>query len=653
VGKSRLALRAAADLQRDLADGVWYVDLAPLTDPELLANTVAAALGIRDQSASGIATVLSEYLADKQLLLVLDNCEHVLEACAALTDSLLRAAPGLRILATSRQSLGIPGEQLMVVPPLSTPDPDRPSLPVAEVAAYDAVALFTERATAVSPGFRITSDNAPTVARICAMLDGMPLAIELAAVRLRSLSVEQIVERLADRFQLLTGGSRTASPRQRTLRALIYWSYELCTPEERTLWARASVFAGSFDLEAAEAVCTGADLPVELVLETLDGLIDKSIINVTEQDGRIRYTMTRTVRAFGLESLATSGEQVPTSRRHRDYFAGLAAQANEHWFGRDQLSWFGRLRTEQANFRAALEFCLTEPDEVATGLALATDLWPVWIAGGQLSEGRHWLGQMLERAPEPTPTRATALWVAAWATALQEDFAAALSLLFECRAIAQQYGDAFTGAYADQVAGLAAMMQGDLHQGVSTLEQALAGHRAARNPEGEAYAIFLLAAATSYLGDAERTIGLCEEGLAVSEAHGESWSRSWTTWVLAFEYIRQGDHNRAAALARESLQLKRAFDDRIGIGTSLELLAWAAAAGGQHERAAVLLGSANEIRRTLGEPLPLVLQDGHARCEATLRQQLGDDSFEAAHLRGSEFSFEQAVSYALEPAPAV
>ena len=454
VGKTRLALRAAADLERDFADGVWFVDLAPLEDAELLADTVAAAVGVRDQSASQVTATLLEFLADKQLILVLDNCEHLVDACAALTDSLLRAAPGLRIVATSRQSLGIAGEQLMVVPPLAIPEPDQPQPPVEELAAYDAVSLFIQRATAVSPGFRLTESNASAVARVCAMLDGIPLAIELATVRLRSLSVDQIQQRLADRFQLLTAGSRTAVPRQRTLRSLIYWSYELCTAEERTLWARASVFAGDFDLAAAEAVCVGPDLPVEVVMDVLDGLIDKSILSVVEQNGSIRYKMLETVRAFGLESLAASGDRAAMLRSHRDYYGAMAAEVNQQWFGWDQVSWFARLRAERANLRTALDFCLTEPDEAPAGLALAADLWPCWIAGGQPSEGRHWLDRALEQAPEASPTRGMALLVAAWAAAQQEDVAAALSLLTECRVVAQQYGDVATLAYADQVAGL-------------------------------------------------------------------------------------------------------------------------------------------------------------------------------------------------------
>ena len=356
-----------------------------------------------------------------------------------------------------------------------------------------------------------------------------------------------------------------------------------------------------------------------------------------------------TVRAFGLESLAASGDRAALLRRHRDYYGAMAAEVNQQWFGWDQVSWFARLRAERANLRTALEFCLTEPGEAPAGLALAADLWPCWIAGGQPSEGRHWLDRALALAPEASPTRGTALWVAAWAAAQQEDVDTALSLLTECRVVA--HGDVATLAYADQVAGLTALVQGDAQQALAMLEQALAGHRAAGNSAGVAYTLFYLAIPTSMSEDTERTIALCEEGLALSQTHGESWSRSWTTWVLGYEFARQGEYGRAAALARESLELKRALDDRLGVGHCVELLAWAASADGQHEHAAVLLGAAQQIRRAVGVPLRRMLIDGHTRCEANLRRALGDHGLAAAILRGTELTFDQTLSYSLEAEP--
>jgi predicted ATPase/DNA-binding CsgD family transcriptional regulator len=646
VGKTRLALRVGADVRRAFTEGVWLVDLAPLTDPALLTQTVAADLGIRDQSARAVLATLPEYLADKQLLLVLDNCEHLLHECAILADALLRAAPELRILATSRQSLGIVGERAMTLPPLSVPDPSQPLPPVEALAQYEAVSLFADRALAVAPGFTLTADNATSVTRICTMLDGVPLAIELAVVRLRALSVEQVLQRLEDRFQLLNVGSRTAMPRQRTLRALVDWSYDLCTDPEQVLWTQASVFADGFDLEAAESVCAGSGLPAAGVLAAVDGLADKSILSVTEGEDPRRYRMQETLRAYGLLRLA--GERPATLRQHRDHYLRVATRANDGWFGPDQLAWFARLRSEHANMRAAMEFCLTEPGEAEAGLALAAQLWPLWIAGGHLSEGRRWLERALALAPESSPARATAMWACAWAAALQEDISAAQALLAECRAVAEQSGDAVALAYADQVAGLAALIDGELPGGLVLLERALSGHRAAANPAGCAYTLFLLASATSWSGEAQRTVDLCEEGLAISAAHRESWSRSWTLWVLAFEVSHEGDRDRASVLARESLRLKRAFDDRLGIAMCVELLAWSAVAGGRHDRGARLLGVARELRRVIGEPLPPIVIGHHEQCEADARRGLGERAFGMALQRGEELTFDDALTYALE-----
>jgi tetratricopeptide (TPR) repeat protein len=361
--------------------------------------------------------------------------------------------------------------------------------------------------------------------------------------------------------------------------------------------------------------------------------------------------MLDTVRAFGLESLAASGDRAAMLLRHRDYYATMAAEVNQQWFGWDQVSWFAHLRAERANLRTALEFCMTEPGEGPAGLALAADLWPCWIAGGQPSEGRHWLDQAIALAPEASPTRGTALLIAAWAAAQQEDVAAALSLLSECRVVAEQYGDVATLAYADLVAGLTALVQGDAQQALAMLEQALAGHRAAGSSAGVAYTLFYLAIPTSLSGDSERAIALCEEGLAVSQTNGESWSRSWTTWVLGYAFARQGEYGRAAALARESLELKRALDDRLGFGHCVELLAWAASADGQHEYGAVLLGAAQELRRAVGVPLRRMLIDGHTQCEANLGRALGDHRLEEAVLSGTQLTLDQVLSYALEGMP--
>ena len=336
VGKTRLALRVAAESGKAFRDGVWMVDLASLTDQSRLAQTILSALEVRDQSARRDEDKLADHLKDRQLLIVLDNCEHLLVPSAVLADHLLRVSPGLRVLATSREPLGIDGEHLLTVPPLRTPTIDTDcTRPVEALAQYEAVQLLVDRAHAVQPDFDVTEDNHRSVARLCTWLDGIPLAIELAAARLRSLSVAEVVDRLGDRFGFLTGGSRAAQPRQQTLRAMINWSYELCTPEEQLLWARLSVFAGSFDLAAAEDVCSDDHLNAETVVDLVDHLVAKSLLVADRRGESVRYRMLVTVREFGGELLARAEQQEQLRRRHRDHYLGRARTMAAEWCGPD------------------------------------------------------------------------------------------------------------------------------------------------------------------------------------------------------------------------------------------------------------------------------------------------------------------------------
>ncbi|MPY46091.1 AAA family ATPase, partial [Streptomyces phyllanthi] len=344
VGKTRLALEAAAAARKGFADGVWLVDLAPVRDPSAVAGATATALGVPDLGARPVLDQLTGHLARRRALIVLDNCEHLVDACAELAETLLSGAPELRVLATSRRTLGIAGEHVFTVPPLSVPD--------------EAVELLLDRASAIRPEFRVTGTNRDAVTRLCARLDGLPLAIELAASRLRTLTVEQLADRVEDRFALLTGGSRTARPRQRTLRALIDWSYELCGPAERLLWNRLSVFAGGFDLDAAEGVCSGDGVPRHEVLDLLDRLVAQSVVLTTEHEGTARYRMLETIRQYGRERLAEYGadEERRLLRRHRDHFLSLAEHLAADWYGPGQEEALARLRTEHGNLRVALEY---------------------------------------------------------------------------------------------------------------------------------------------------------------------------------------------------------------------------------------------------------------------------------------------------------
>lgn len=648
VGKTRLALRVASEVGRAFADGTWLVELAGLRDAGLLAQTVAAALGIQEQSARWPLVRLSEYLADRQLLLVLDNCEHLLDACAMLADALLRTCPRLRILATSRQALGIAGESILLVPPLSVPDPDRPLPPAEALTRYEAARLFAERAAAVLPGFAITASNAAAVARICQRLDGIPLAIELAAVRLQALSVDQLLARLDDRYRLLTNGSRAALPRQQTLRAMIDWSFDLCSAQERALWARASVFAESFDLEASETVCSGDDLPRESVFDLVAGLVEKSILLREEHPSGVRYRLLETIRQYGRERLAESGGEEAVLRRHRDYYLHRVEQVAAAWFGPDQEAWLARLRLEHANLRAALEFCLTEPGEAEAGLRIAASLWFYWIATGLLSEGRRWLDLALELETRPSTARAVALWVDAYLAILQSDIPPALPLLRDSQALAERLGDPVALAWSTQVAGMAAMFTDELANAATLLEDALARHRANDDRIGTLDTLFYLASVASMLGDAERAAALCEESLAICETHGECWFNSYMLWVFSLTAWRQGDRGRAFALAQASLRKTRALSERLVIALDIEVLAWTAAADGNYQRAAYLLGAAQPIWQAMGASPFWDLADHHRACETSTRRALDEKTFQAAFRHGAELTLDQAIAYALE-----
>jgi predicted ATPase len=339
VGKTRLALQLAAEVQRAFPDGVWLVELAELTEPALLGHTVAEALGLREQSGHWRLATLTDHLTGRHLLLILDNCEHLVDACAVLVDQLLRTCPQLHMLATSRQPLSITGEHILPVPPLPVPDSDQLPPPEA-LARYDAVTLFLDRATSAVPSFRLTADNHAAVARLCQALEGIPLALELAAVRLRALSASQILDRLTDRYALLSAGSRSAPSRQQTLRACIDWSFELCSPAERMLWARLAVFAGGFELDAAEGICSDDQLPREAVFDLVAALVDKSILIREERDAHIRYRLLETIRQYGQEKLREGGELATWRRRHRDWYAELVARPPGMCFG----VWLGSFR---------------------------------------------------------------------------------------------------------------------------------------------------------------------------------------------------------------------------------------------------------------------------------------------------------------------
>jgi non-specific serine/threonine protein kinase len=646
VGKTRLALRVAAELHRAFRDGVWLVDLAGLGDPTLLAPTIAGALGLRDATATWQASRLADHLADMQVLLVLDNCEHVVTECGLLVDVLLRSCPELRVLATSRQGLGIDGERTIRVPSLSVPTLEQPPPPPEALMQYEAVSLLTERAAAVLPGFSVSPDNHEAVTRLCQRLDGIPLAIELAAVRLRALSVHQVLDRLDDRYGLLRTASPAALPRQQTLRALIDWSFDLLSSQEQLLWTRLSVFAGSFELDGLEAVCGDDALPADSIAELMAGLVDKSVLVREDRGPRVRYRLLETMRQYGLDRQRTSGEEAQLRRRHRDWYLRLATEAERERFGRHQVAWYNRIRAEHPNLRMALEYCLTESGEVGAGQRIAAAMQTFWVVNGAIDEGRRWL-RLLTADSTPTLDRAWALASAGRLAVLQGAAADVPTLLAECRGLAQAFADPTLSAHVAHTEGLAELFRGDPRRGLVLFERALAAYHASGDLFGLSLALTQLANICILLGDTGRGQALCRESLALSEAHGERWCAAHALWTQGLIALREGDLRQAAELEMRCVRLREPFGDSWGIAMALEPLAWVACADKQYERAARLLGALQATWRSIGASRPESLSDEHERCETQTRKALGQRAFEVAFRGGQALPLTEVVAYAL------
>ncbi len=654
VGKTRLALRTAGEVKRGFPDGAWLVELASVQDRALLARTVTTALSLPDPAVRAPVETLTEFLQDKRLLLVLDNCEHLLDACAELIDGLLASAPGLRILATSRERLGLPEEFVFAVPPLSVPESDDGNV-VGALSEYGATALFTKRAELVVPNFTIDATNRSDVARLCQRLDGIPLAIELAAVRLRVLSPGQILDRLDDRFRLLSRPSRSAPPRQQTLQAAVDWSYELCSLEEQTLWARLSVFSGGLDLQAAEQVCDGGPIAREDVFDLVAALIEKSILVRKDDGARARYQLLETLRQYGEERLIESGEQQEFRGRHRDHYRDLAERARQGWFAPGQVEWFTRISRERANFRVALEHCFTMPGEARAALEIAAALYGFWVFYGAFGEARHWLDRILGQEKEPGPERFKALMMNATFTLMQGELDLAWPLMEECREYAEESGDARSQALITFLYGRAALLRGDYKDAVQRLEAALEWNRSNRDAvsrNGDMSEVFLtafyLAIAASFVGD-ERSAEYAAQCRRVAKKADALGEISMAVWVTGIERWRAGETRQAIALFQESLGLDHAYGYRYSPAWSIEALGWATATDGQHEHAACLLGAAARLRRLMGLSLPgfRPYADAHERCEARLREVLGTERYTANFQRGTTLGREDAIAMAL------
>ncbi|SFO56411.1 non-specific serine/threonine protein kinase [Actinomadura madurae] len=650
VGKTRLATQTAAAVRRAFPDGVRMVELAQVEKPELLVTTVMEALEIRDHSHRPPMDVLVERLRDKHALVVLDNCEHLHDECAVLAETLLRSASKLRILATSRHVLGISGEQTLSVPPLSLSGLDPPPRAGWAPPMPEAVQLFADRARSVVPDFAVTDANRAAVEGVCRRLDGLPLAIELAAVRLRVLSVEQLLERLDDRFRLLTGGSRAVLPRHQTLRALIDWSHLLCTEQERVLWARMSVFTGGCDLEAAEEVCAGGRISRAEVVDLVSALVEKSILSREDHGGVVRYRLLESIRQYGRERLAESGESARFRRGHRDFYRWMAAEGRRRLFGPDQTAWLERLRVEHANLRAALEYCLADPAEVEVALGMGADLLYHWITSFYLTEGRDWMDRALAMDLAATEVRARALWSTSWLAIIQGDLDGAAAMLRESRAIGERLGREEILGYVALYCGMIAMFRQDAGTAIDLYKEAVERHTATGDPVGHALALIRLSLAHSFLGDSALAVSIGEQGIAVCEAHGEGWHRAYAMMALGVELWRQGDAARATSMERESLRFNRALGDPLGLGVNLEVLAWVAAGERRFTRAARLLGIAQAVWEAVGAVLSGYghLMRYHDACVDDTRRVLGPSAFRTEFDRGAALPGEDGLAYALQ-----
>jgi len=669
TGKTRLALRTAADLRRAYPDGVWFVDLTRLRDPGLLtqevqdpgmlAYLVAGSLGLQGRGGVPPTRQLTEHLADRQALLVLDNCEHLLPACAVLVEELLRACPALRLVATSREPLAVAGEANFVVPPLPAPRPDD-RWNLAGAGRYEAVTLFTARAQAAEHGFELTADNRTAVAEICHRLDGLPLAIELAAAWIRVLAPQQILDRLADRFALLSQGSRAGPARQRTLRACMDWSFELCSKPERILWRRLSVFVGGFELDAAEGVCADEILPAGDLLELVAGLVDKSVIQRDEGNHeQARYRMLETVRAFGQDKLAEADERAAQRRRHRDWHQRLVARAKTEWISERQAYWMGRLTREHPNLRAAVEYCLAEPGEAEAVLHITVALPGLyWWTTGLFGEGRRWLDLALAQATAPTALRAWALLLDGQMAITQNQAEAGARLLDEGEELARRLNATALLALAAFVRGIAMMHRGDLPAAIARLESAgaivstLPEREPGLNLELRLGQLNALAMATALAGDHDRADACLRELVAITEPLGEHRFRSYALWTRALSSWRQGDADETMALLGTSLRLKRApgSTDRYGTAGCLELMAAVAAGRRQYRRAATLLGAADGLWHAIGAPVTTRghLIGLHEDAARETRFGLGEAAFNDAFTRGQALSYDDAIGHALD-----
>ncbi len=643
-GKTRLALRAARQAAAGYPDGVWLVELAALADPALVAKTLAVTLGVRQEQDPPIEA-LRRRLRTARMLIVLDNCEHLVQACAELVHALLSTCEGLRILATSREPLKVTGEVIWPVPGLAVPDSGKLSLP-GELEGYAAVRLFAERAGAVMPGFAINTSDAEAVAQLCRRLDGMPLAIELAAARAQTLSPREIAGRLDDRFSLLTGGSRDVLARQQTLLATMDWSHDLLGRSERALFRRLSVFAGGWLLTDAEHVCSGDGLPAAEIYHVLCGLVAKSL-SITEPaaSGPTRYRMLETLREYARSRLTAGGEQATFRRRHFSYFLTLAEHAHDQKLASGSDAGMTALASQLENLRAGLAFA--QAADAPGLLRLATAMEQLWLAGN-LGEGRLWLTEALRQAPEPTLERARALQAAVSLASLQQDHVGARELAQEHLALSSALDDKAGEAWARQSLGFIEWEAGDHQAATRHLRRSLAMHQARGDRLGACRSLIFLATAMTYIPDSRQQGRIeLERGLHRASELGDAWGQGWAQIFLGFADADAGDRRLAATRFAGALTVEALGPIR---AAGLDGLA-ALAAADDPLRAIRLLGAATAHRRRHGgSPVPHFQRRSEA-VRAQAEQRIDPLTAQRAWNEGLQMTTEEAIAYAFPAQP--
>ena len=647
VGKSRLARRAAAELGGAFVDGVWLVDLSDAADGHVLASVVAAGLGLRDDGGTPVLDRLVNHVRSQQMLLLLDGCDRVVDAAATLAHDLLRTAPGLKILVTSRRALHVDGEAVMPLGPLEVPDSDD-DVSAASLPYYDAPALLIDRATAVNPDFVVSDEASATLLRICRRLDALPLAIEFAADRLDVLSIDELADRLDDAYRLLTTSRRGAPQRQRTLLALVESSFVLCTPDERLLWARLAVFTGRFTLDAVEDVCSGGAIERDAVLDLVSGLLDQSVLTKDEHLGGSWYRLPRLLREYGAGRLAELGEAEEHLRdRHVDWCLRLARRAEEGLLGERSDFWAAQIRGNDGNFRAALGYSLTVPDRVDDALRLSAALWYHWIIAGRIGEGRAWLDRAVRACPSPGVAYARALAAAAYLAVVDDD-PEAEHLLKRAQVLDEGLAPPELSGELLFVEGLLAVHRGNFRSAIGRLEGALTSMRTAGYVMGISRTLSLLALACALDGDAEKGLRYCEEFLEMPNTAGQNWGRAYIHMNVALVRSAGGDHAGAWKELREFAESVRRFDDRFAMSWCVHAGALISAASGRHQQAALLIGAGINHRDA-----SFIATSGlRERAASLARAALGDETFERVVEEGRALTLRAATEVLAGPSPA-